>query len=235
MAESFDLTDHHRAVVRSWHGGDTEEGVLFLHRQSPALIARFFANAQMPWFIQWCRMHPFSNGFHRDPSPKSKHLRAVPPAGYGLTTCLLGTFDTRYNRICGTSKAERVRVHLLNGTQIGLVGVGEGDELLTFPSHYLVGEALRSPHWIRKAEPSDKTNKWYVILDPDRAPKAIVHKDGTTALPGELIGMKGEWATALVQPSTQPPIPSVECLDISDVKTPTTPGSASDDSERCVR
>ena len=126
-------------------------------------------------------------------------------------------------------------MHLLNGTQIGLAGVGEGDERLTFPSHFQVGEALASPHWIRFAEPSDGTSKWYVILDPDRAPKAIVYKDGTSAFEGQPIGMKGEWVTALVQPPTQPPITNGICLDLSDVKTPPTPGSASDDSGRCVR
>ena len=77
---------------------------------------------------------------------------AARPKGYVLTKEVLATFDTRYSRICGNSKARRVRVHLLNGTQIGLAGVGEGDERLTFPSHFQVGEALHSPRWTRFAD-----------------------------------------------------------------------------------
>ena len=160
---------------------------------------------------------------------------AARPKGYVLTTEVLATFGTRYSRICGNSKDRRVRVHLPNGTRIGLAGVGEGDERLTLPSHFQVGEALESPHWIRFAEPSDGTSKWYVILDPDRAPKAIVYKDGTAAFEGQPIGMKGEWAIARIQPPTQPPITNRICLDVSGVKTPQTPGSASDDSGRYVR
>jgi len=207
MAESFDPTEQHQAVVRSWHGRDAEEASL-LHRQSPALIA---------------------------PSSLARHVMAARPVGYVLTKEVLATVDTRNSRICGHSLDRRVRVHLPNGTQIGLAGVGEGDERLTFPSHFQVGEALQSPHWIRFAEPSDGTSKWYVVLDSDRLPKAIVYKDGTAAFEGQPIGMKGEWVTALVQPPTQPPITDRICLDVSGEKTPPTPGSASYDSRRYVR
>ena len=44
------------------------------------------------------------------------------------------------HRLQRSGCGRRVRVHLLNGTRIGLAGVGEGNERLTFPSHYQVGD-----------------------------------------------------------------------------------------------
>ena len=129
-----------------------------------------------------------------------------------------------------SSVLRRVRVHLPNGTRIGLAVVGEGDERLTFASSYQVGDALQFPRWIRFAEPSDGTSAWYASLDRDRTPKAIVYKDGAAAYECQAIGMGGDWVTALVQPPTQPSITSKECLDVSGVRTPQTPGYSSDDS-----
>ena len=42
-----------------------------------------------------------------------------------------------------TYKHRRVTVYTVGGTQIGFCGLGQGDELLTVPGHYLVGEALK--------------------------------------------------------------------------------------------
>ena len=169
-------------------------------------------------------------GRRRDRSSSGRHFKPSRPEECVLTREVLDTFGTRYSRIYLNSTDSRVRVHLLNGTRIGLAGVGEGDERLTFHSHFQVGEALHSPHWVRFAEPSDETSNWYVILDPDRAPKAIVYKDGTAAFEGQSIGLKGEWVTALVPPPTQRPFWSRIFLDVSGMKTPPTPGSVSDDS-----
>ena len=54
-----------------------------------------------------------------------------------LTAELLSTIgnEASYHR--------RVNVYTVGGTQIGFSGLGHGDELLTFPEHYLVGEGLK--------------------------------------------------------------------------------------------
>lgn len=241
MAERFELAGKQRAVVRSRHGGDAEDDS-GLHRQSPASIARFIANAQRPWFIWRRRVHPptmvFDRGLYSTSarvfdrelySTSARHFMAARPKGVVLTTRVLASCDTRHSL---SSVLRRARVHLPNGTRIGLAGVGEGDERLTFPSHYQVGEALQSPHWVRFAEPSDGTSAWYVPLDSNRTPKTIVYKNGTSAFECQPIGMKGDWVIALVQPPTQEPITHKRCLDVSAVETPPTPGSASDDSGR---
>ena len=43
----------------------------------------------------------------------------------------------------------RTTVYTVGGTQIGFCGVGQGKKSFTFPGHYLIGVALRSPHWDR--------------------------------------------------------------------------------------
>ncbi len=50
----------------------------------------------------------------------------------------------------------RVKVYTMDGTQIGLPGVGEGDNRLTFPRRFLVGDALRARDWIRFATPEER-------------------------------------------------------------------------------
>ena len=52
------------------------------------------------------------------------------------------------------STSARVRVYTAAGTQIGIAGVGEGENRLSFPRHFLVGDALnkgRHYKWLRFA------------------------------------------------------------------------------------
>ena len=222
MADRFDLTRQQRAVVRSWHGGDADEAS-FLHRQSTASIARFIATAQSPWFIWWRLLtYGIQSG------SCARHFMPAAPPGFVLTTRMLSRYNTGHS---SANVIRRVRVYMPNGTMIGLAGVGEGDDILTIPSHFLVGEALRSPHWIRFAETSDGTSALCVPLGKDRTPKSILYKDGSIAYGYESIGRRGDWVIALAQPPTQEPFYKRR-LDVSRVKTPPTPRSASDSSEQ---
>ena len=163
----------------------------------------------------------------------ARYFMAGRPTGFVLTKEMVARCSTCHVL---SRFLRRVRVHLPNGTRIGLAGVGEGDERLTFPSDYCVAKALQSPDWVRFADTSDGTSAWCVALDKDRTPKSLVYKDGTIAYDYENIGRHGDWVTALVkQPPTLAPITSKECLDVSGVRTPQTPGYSSDDSGRCVR
>ena len=122
-------------------------------------------------------------------SASARHFMAARLPGFVLTTRMLASYDTGYSF---SRSLRRVRVHLPNGTRIGLAGVGEGDDILTLPSHYLVAEALQSPHWIRFAETSYGTSALWVPLGKDRTPKSIVYKDGTIAYEYETIGRQGD-------------------------------------------
>ena len=162
MAETFELTGQQRAVVRSWHGGDAEYEWR-LHRQSPGSIARFIANRQLPWLRWWRRVHPLAwfrwsaRVFDREHlSEPARHFKAARLQGCVLTTRMLASCNTGHSL---SSLLRRVRVHLPNGTRIGLAGVGEGDERLTFPSHYRVVEALQSAQNLQ-TEPVHGTCHW---------------------------------------------------------------------------
>jgi len=222
MEYRLDLTRQQRAVVRSWHGGGADEAS-FLHRQCTASIARFIANAQFPWFIRWLLL---TNGVQ--PGSSARHFMPAGPPGFVLTTRMSARYNTGHS---SASVSHRVRVYMLNGTMVGIAGVGEGDDILTLPSNFLVGTALQSPHWIRFAKTSDGTSALCVPLGKDCTPKSIVYKDGSIAYGYETIGRRGDWVTALVQPPKQEPFHKRR-LDVSGVKTPPTPGSASDSSEQ---
>ena len=123
---------------------------------------------------------------------------------------------------------------MLSGTMIGIAGVGKGDDILTLPSNMLVGRALQSLRWMRLEAfetTSDGTSALCVPLGTDCSPKSIVYKDGSIAYGYETIGRRGDWVTALAQPPTQEPFYKRR-LYVSGVKTPPTPGSVSDSSER---
>ena len=53
----------------------------------------------------------------------------------------------------------RVKVWTMGGTQIGLPGVGEGQNALTFPLKYEVGAALLAPTWFRFATAEEVAQK----------------------------------------------------------------------------
>ena len=70
-----------------------------------------------------------------------------------LTPKLLGTMVQQGHGVCSQSFAAsyRVKVFTLEGVQIGLPGVGEGVNRLTFPAGYVIKQAMDAPIWIRFA------------------------------------------------------------------------------------
>ena len=83
------------------------------------------------------------------------------------------------------NRESRVRAYTLDGVQVGLAGVGEGDQRLTFPACYLVGDALRAPaeHWVRfaSAEEEAQTGRWYAPAGFQ--PAALVYENGVVDAP----------------------------------------------------
>ena len=131
---------------------------------------------------------------------------------------LLGTYYSG-NGACLLSCKNAVRVHVVTagGIRIGLAGVGEGVNRLTFPAGYLIGDALRCPHahWLQFATEEDKVQKpqqWY--SQAPFKPCSLVYQDGTVALEGQTMGEKRGTVTATEQRLDQP-IFDVPCVDVS--------------------
>ena len=94
----------------------------------------------------------------------------------------------------------RIRIYTFGGTQIGLAGVGQGEEALTFPAHWDVQDCLVAPslHWIRFSTPEEKqetpagfTPMWWRHLEEEHVPIRFVYSNGTVAEPGMPLGMYG--------------------------------------------
>ena len=93
------------------------------------------------------------------------------------------TFGTLYKHDSALWQADndrekRIRVRTSSGMQIGLPGVGENENKLTFPRRYLVGDALKA-QWIRFASESDTLElpvgfqrTWWAISEVQ--PKSLV-------------------------------------------------------------
>ena len=91
-----------------------------------------------------------------------------------------------------SDKSSRVFAYTVGGVQCCLAGVGEGDDLLTFPMNYLVESALVSPHWVRfatEAERSDDSTRWWRPLEFQ--PTAVIFASGAIAAPEDAIGLEG--------------------------------------------
>ena len=95
---------------------------------------------------------------------------------------------------------ERIRIYTFGGTQIGLAGVGQGEEALTFPAHWDVKDCLDAPslHWIRFATPEEKQEtpagfipQWWRHLEEEHVPRRLVYSNHTYAEPGMPLGMYG--------------------------------------------
>ena len=118
---------------------------------------------------------------------------------------LLGTIVQGQGVCCKSFTASyRVKVFTLEGVQIGLPGVGEGVNRLTFPAGYVIKQALDAPIWIRFATteeiaqtPAGFHAQWWQELD--FKPKAFCHCDGTLAFENQPIGLRGDTITALAQ------------------------------------
>ena len=96
----------------------------------------------------------------------------------------------------------RVKVFTLKGIQIGLLGVGEGENRLTFPAGYVIKQALEAPIWIRFATteeiaqtPAGFLEQWWQELE--FRPQAFCHCDGTPALENQPIGLRGDTITCV--------------------------------------
>ena len=117
----------------------------------------------------------------------------------------------------------------------GVAGVGENNDRLTFPSHWLVGDALdgRRYPWVRFAtleELAGDPTQWYHTSEVQ--PLAIAHCDGSVAWPGDYMGMIGLTMTAVPTESVED-WQEKECADVDNIPTPTTPSCASD-SDDCT-
>ena len=106
------------------------------------------------------------------------------------------TYEAHQSAICDAKndKKTRVKVYTTSGVQIGLAGVGEGDNRLTFPRHYQVKDALQSPHWVRHATaeeiastPASVMVRWWRLSEV--LPTTIVFSDGSVASPTDPIGL----------------------------------------------
>ena len=121
-----------------------------------------------------------------------------------------------------TGSDMRVKAYNLNGDRVGVAGVGEGAQRLTFPSKLTVDRILGFQHWIKEAPAGGP--KWYEILG-DWKPTRIVFINGTVANPEDPVGMCGD--TVWVVDTT----PSYEeyyedekpLIDLTELRTPRTP------------
>ena len=127
----------------------------------------------------------------------------------------------------------RIRIYTMNGTQIGLVDVGQGEEALTFPAHWDVQELLDNPHWIRFSTPEEKqqtpagfTPPWWHVLEKKLIPRRFIYSNGTVAERGMPLGMYstvvqgqagGEFEDHEVKVEAKP------LMSLDDIGTPPTP------------
>ena len=114
----------------------------------------------------------------------------------------------------------RIRAHNINGERIGVAGVGEGDQRLTFPAKLRVETVLGFNHWIKEAPPGSQ--KWYVQMG-DWRPKAVIFEDGRMAVPEDPIGMKGETVTIVDTVITNVVDEDREMPSLEGIRTPRTP------------
>ena len=119
-----------------------------------------------------------------------------------LTEANLNRLNTARFR-ADTDRISRVFAYTAGGVQCCLAGVGEGDDLLTFPMNYLVGSALEaSQHWVRfatEAELSDDSTRWWRPLEFQ--PTAVIFASGVIAAAGDAIGLDGSRVTVVASAS----------------------------------
>ena len=123
-----------------------------------------------------------------------------------------------------TNRTDRVTVYTLGGIQVGLPGLGEGDDKLTFPMHYVIKDALNAQLWVRFATDAEKqiNGKWWHTSDVQ--PNALLHQNGRQARNDEMMGFVGMTMAALQSDELENhsveerPLIDVDCLN-----TPPTP------------
>ena len=132
-------------------------------------------------------------------------------------------------RYLSRSARSRVKVYTLEGVQIGLPGVGEGVNRLTFPAGYVIKDAMDAPIWIRFATekeieeetPAGFNARWWREID--FKPRAFCYCDGTLAFENQPIGLCGPTITALAQTVEPELVQEIPCIDVSGIETPPTP------------
>ena len=129
----------------------------------------------------------------------------------------------------------RVKVFTVSGVQIGIPGVGEGDNRLTFPRTYLVGEVLQV-QWIRFATEAEKQEAaksptvsalqtWWRYSEVQPLSLAHCSADGLcdeVASPEQHMGLVGNQMLALAQNAVVR-FENKPCADVDDIPTPPTP------------
>ena len=135
--------------------------------------------------------------------------------------------DTWHDRV------SRVKVYTTGGTQIGLPGVGENANRLTFPRNWLVKDALQETFatWIRFStheELSESPEQWWQVSEVQ--PQFLAHCDGCRAWPEHEMGLVGLTMTASTQPTINEGITNTVDEekyagdeDIDNIPTPPTP------------
>ena len=99
----------------------------------------------------------------------------------------------------------RVKVYTPSGQRIGIPGVGEGDNRLTFPRSYKVRDALGAT-WIRFATDGERPQSgwpglgtWWRISEFQ--PKTLIHRGENgafcVAFPNETMGLFGDRLQAM--------------------------------------
>ena len=130
-------------------------------------------------------------------------------------------------------RVTRIRVYTTGGILIGLPGVGQGDEVLTFPANFLCGDAMKSNVWIREAttEELEQDSLWYRRLTEVEQPSKLIHQIGDVpASPDDYMGQYGDTMTANISGETSETlsfttVPDGHGMDVEleGIKTPPTP------------
>ena len=117
----------------------------------------------------------------------------------------------------------RVRAYTLEGVQVCVVGLGEGDQRLTFPAHYTVGDALRDSDWIRFASELEEKNTGRWWAKAGFQPASIIFGNDKVASDEMPIGMGGATVHVLLQQRHLEIVQEKPCAEVDDITTPPTP------------
>ena len=125
----------------------------------------------------------------------------------------------------------RVKAYNLNGDRVGVEGVGEGAQRLTFPFKLTVDRILGFQQWIKEAPAGAPT--WHELLG-DWKPTSIVFINGNVAFPEDPVGMCGDTVWIVdTKPSNESSQEYFEdetpLIDLTELRTPTTPSDGFQD------
>ena len=119
---------------------------------------------------------------------------------------------------------QRVNVYTVGGTQIGLAGVYQGPDILSFPGSYVVGDALQSSHWVRLSTPEELSMdpvRKFQILSQQKGQRFLIFDTSEFAYEGQCFGFRGGTMTALAAAEyTPPPLYHVTLISLDAVNTP---------------